>query len=256
MTNPSRADVEAALDELVAAQRAVTREGRRGLPVTLTACSVLVVLDYAAKDHVVDRGARRAVSTLCAAGALAITLLDQRASPVQPLSVDPADLGPRAAAPGLALAAGWAITERALITGFRRSRLGRPNTVAGVALAILRPALYLAARRLMPTPRLPMTDPAPDGRLETLLLDPTRLRVAAALQAAGEVEFSYVRDRVGLTDAALSKQIGLLADAELVDTRRGRTGVAGRRRLRLTPHGRQRLAEHAETLRRIVNADS
>jgi DNA-binding transcriptional ArsR family regulator len=89
-------------------------------------------------------------------------------------------------------------------------------------------------------------------RLVPLLLDPTRLRIVATLAGAGEVEFGFVRDRVGLTDSALSKQLRTLAGADLVGTRRETTGPARRAWVRLTPHGRQALADHAGALREIA----
>lgn len=97
-----------------------------------------------------------------------------------------------------------------------------------------------------------MTDETPVDRLEPLLLDPTRLRLVATLAAAGEVEFGFVRDRVGLTDSALSKQLRTLADAELVATKRNRTGARRRTWVHLTSHGRAVLAWHARALREIV----
>ena len=98
------------------------------------------------------------------------------------------------------------------------------------------------------------TGPPAAQRLAPLLLDPTRLRIAATLVGAGEVEFGFVRDRVGLTDSALSKQVRTLSDAGLVSLRRERTGPARRAWLRLTPHGRGVLAEHARALREIADA--
>src|SRR5688572_26830256 len=99
-----------------------------------------------------------------------------------------------------------------------------------------------------------MTEHGPAGRLAPLLLDPTRLRIVATLAGAGEVEFRFVRDRVGLTDSALSKQLRTLADAGLVSSRRERTGAARRAWVRLTLHGRFVLAEHARALREISAA--
>jgi DNA-binding MarR family transcriptional regulator len=98
------------------------------------------------------------------------------------------------------------------------------------------------------------TGPPAAQRLTPLLLDPTRLRIAATLVGAGEVEFKFVRDRVGLTDSALSKQVRTLAEADLVSLRRERTGPARRAWLRLTPHGRSALADHARALREIADA--
>lgn len=94
----------------------------------------------------------------------------------------------------------------------------------------------------------------PDDQLDPILLDPTRLRVAATLLAAGEIEFRFVRDRVGLTDSALSKQVKALSEAGLVGSRRERTGPARRVWLRLTPPGRARLRAHANALRSIVES--
>jgi DNA-binding transcriptional ArsR family regulator len=99
-----------------------------------------------------------------------------------------------------------------------------------------------------------MAEHRPADHLVPLLLDPTRLRIVATLVGAGEVEFGFVRDRVGLTDSALSKQLRTLADTGLVSSRRERTGAARRAWVRLTPHGRSVLAEHARALREIAAA--
>ncbi|TQM01624.1 transcriptional regulator [Pseudonocardia kunmingensis] len=102
-----------------------------------------------------------------------------------------------------------------------------------------------------------MAEPAgapPAERLEPLLLDPTRLRIVATLVGAGEVEFKFVRDRVGLTDSALSKQVKALSAADLASLRRERSGPARRAWLRLTPHGRAVLSDHARALQEIADA--
>lgn len=91
--------------------------------------------------------------------------------------------------------------------------------------------------------------------LVPLLLDPTRLRIVATLVAAAEVEFRFVRDRVGLTDSALSKQVKTLSDADLVALRRERHGAARRAWLRLTPNGRTVLLKHARALQEIARTD-
>jgi DNA-binding MarR family transcriptional regulator len=92
----------------------------------------------------------------------------------------------------------------------------------------------------------------PQAGLEPLLLDPTRLRVVAALAGAAEVDFGFIRDRVGLTDSALSKQLRTLTEAELLTTRRERTGARRRVWVSLTSDGRARLARHASALREIA----
>jgi hypothetical protein len=153
MTGPTPDEAAAALAELDAGRRAVAAEERRHVPVLLGAWSALALLDYAAKDHLPDRRARWAVSGLCGAAALGLGLLDQRDRPVQPISVDPADTGPRAAAPMVLAITGWAVAERLLVLGLRRSGAARPNTLAGIALAASRPLAYLGVRRLLPRPR-------------------------------------------------------------------------------------------------------
>lgn len=98
-----------------------------------------------------------------------------------------------------------------------------------------------------------MSDQDPQARLEPLLLDPTRLRVVASLAGAVEVEFGFIRDRVGLTDSALSKQLRTLGEAGLLTTRRERTGARRRVWAGLTSEGRARLAQHAAALREIAD---
>lgn len=149
---PSRDDANAALGEIEAARRAVAVATNRGHRIMLVAFSTLVVVDYAAKDHLPERGAQRGVSALCAMATLAIGLVDLRSRQVQPVSVDPDDLGPRVAAPMLASLALWTVAERLLIRGLRRSRLRLPNTIAGVILAVARPAAYLLMMRMAPKP--------------------------------------------------------------------------------------------------------
>ncbi|MCO1657479.1 hypothetical protein [Pseudonocardia humida] len=153
MTVPTPDEATAALAELAAGRRAVAAEERRRVPVLLGAWSALALLDYAAKDHVPDRRVRRLITGLCQVTTLGLGLLDHRARPVQPVSVDPADTGPRAAAPMAVALAGWVVAERLLVRGLRRSGAAHPNTLAGIALAVGRPVGYLGVQRLLPRPR-------------------------------------------------------------------------------------------------------
>ena len=96
-----------------------------------------------------------------------------------------------------------------------------------------------------------MAEPPADARLVPLLLDPTRLRIAATLVATDEVEFGAVRDRVGLTDSALSKQLKALTAAGLITSRREPTGAARRTWIGMTPQGREQVGAHIMALREI-----
>lgn len=145
-------EAAAALAELEAGQRDIAAAETRGLPVLLSACSVFVLADYAAKDLLAGRRAKWAVSAVCLLSTLSVTLLNQDRTSVQPVSTDPADLGSRAATPFIAAMVGWTLAERVLVVALRRSRLRRPNTLAGVALALARPVAYFQAQRLLPRP--------------------------------------------------------------------------------------------------------
>lgn len=93
-----------------------------------------------------------------------------------------------------------------------------------------------------------------DAEFDEFLHVPARLAVVALLAPAGWVEFGFVRDTIGTSDSALSKQISALVDAGYVDVRKGRDGGARRTHVRLTRPGRQAFRRHAAALDRIVAA--
>ena len=149
MNEPTRQEAESALAELEAGRRAVEAAEKRGLPVLLTGWSTLVLLDYIAKDHVPDRRARLAISGTCAVATLAMGMLDHSSNPVQPVDVGGTPPDSDAAKRLGATLLGWALAERVLVLGLRRSGIRRPNTLAGITLAFCRPLGYLALRRLL-----------------------------------------------------------------------------------------------------------
>lgn len=152
MDHRTPAQAAAALADLGTAERAVRRAQTRGLPLLLVAEGVLVLVDYAAKDLLPGRRARHAVTAACVLTSLAVGMRDIRRTPVQPVSVDPDDLGPRAARPFLAALGCWVVAERVLVHGLRRSRLHRPNLAIGLVLAAGRPLAHLGTTRLLPRP--------------------------------------------------------------------------------------------------------
>ena len=91
-----------------------------------------------------------------------------------------------------------------------------------------------------------------DGTLDPLLLDPTRLSIVALLAATRWAEFGWVRDSVGLSDSALSKQITNLAKGDYVEVRKGYVGKRPRTWLDLTESGHTALRGHVAALHRIV----
>ncbi|WP_405949401.1 transcriptional regulator [Streptomyces prunicolor] len=73
----------------------------------------------------------------------------------------------------------------------------------------------------------------------------TRLSICGLLAAGPQwVEFSVVRDTVGVSDSVLSKQSRILEDAGYLEVRKGAVGRRPRTWFRLTPEGRTAFAEH------------
>ena len=96
-----------------------------------------------------------------------------------------------------------------------------------------------------------MSGPA---RFDEIIHPTTRLSIVALLASADWVEFSFVRDRLGLSDSALSKQFATLEEAGYLVLERTLSERRRRVRVRLTPAGRAAFEGHAAALRAIVAA--
>jgi DNA-binding transcriptional ArsR family regulator len=90
--------------------------------------------------------------------------------------------------------------------------------------------------------------------LAQALLDPTRFSIVSLLAATDWAEFGFVRDAVGLSDSALSKQVTTLTRLELVEVDKGYVGKRPRTWLRLSATGRATLAAHVAALQEIAAA--
>jgi DNA-binding MarR family transcriptional regulator len=93
----------------------------------------------------------------------------------------------------------------------------------------------------------------PRHRLDELIHAPVRFSVVAALARVTEVEFGWMRDAVGVTDSALSKQISTLEQAGYVQVRKGYVGKRPRTWLRLSARGREAYDQHLRALREIAD---
>jgi DNA-binding MarR family transcriptional regulator len=93
----------------------------------------------------------------------------------------------------------------------------------------------------------------PRHRLDDLIHAPVRFSVVAALARVTEVEFGWMRDAVGVTDSALSKQISTLEQAGYVQVRKGYVGKRPRTWLRLSARGREAYEQHLRALREIAD---
>jgi DNA-binding MarR family transcriptional regulator len=91
-----------------------------------------------------------------------------------------------------------------------------------------------------------------EARFDELIHPSTRLSIVALLASADWVDFSFLRDRLGLSDSALSKQLATLEEAGYVTTERPVTNRRRRVRASLTDSGRVAFDGHVAALRAIV----
>jgi DNA-binding MarR family transcriptional regulator len=90
------------------------------------------------------------------------------------------------------------------------------------------------------------------ARFDELIHPSTRLSIVALLAAADWIDFSYVRDRLGLSDSALSKQFSTLEAAGYVRLDRPSSGRQRRVRVTLTAAGRDAFEGHVAALRQVL----
>ena len=90
-------------------------------------------------------------------------------------------------------------------------------------------------------------------RFDELIHAPTRLAIVSLLAATEWAEFKFIRDSVGLSDSALSKQLTTLGEAGYVEIRKGFVGKRPRTSARLTSVGRAAFEQHVAALQEIVS---
>jgi DNA-binding MarR family transcriptional regulator len=89
-------------------------------------------------------------------------------------------------------------------------------------------------------------------RFDELIHPSTRLSIVSLLAAADWVDFAFLRDRLGLSDSALSKQLSALKEAGYIRIERPVSDRRRRVRARLTSTGRAAFDGHVAALRAIV----
>lgn len=87
---------------------------------------------------------------------------------------------------------------------------------------------------------------------DELIHPPTRLGLVALLAATEWAEFGFLKESMGLSDSALSKQVSTLADAGYAEVRKEGAGRRRRTLVSLTERGRAAFDGHVEALRRLV----
>jgi DNA-binding MarR family transcriptional regulator len=92
------------------------------------------------------------------------------------------------------------------------------------------------------------------AQFDELIHPSTRLTLVATLAAADWAEFAFLKDRLALSDSALSKQLATLEEAGYVATERRLSGSRRKVRARLTATGREAFNGHIAALQAIVAA--
>ncbi|WP_417495672.1 transcriptional regulator [Maricaulis sp.] len=82
---------------------------------------------------------------------------------------------------------------------------------------------------------------------------PHRLQICAMLAPLGEIEFSVVREGLGVSDSVLSKQARVLEEAGYLTISKATVETRQRTWLAFTPAGRDAFKAHMAELQRLAN---
>lgn len=96
-------------------------------------------------------------------------------------------------------------------------------------------------------------EPICHADLDAVIHAPKRLSIMALLNASAEIEFAYLRERLGLRDSDLSKQMSTLCDAGLVEVRKEGGGRKLKTWYAITSDGAESFARYRATLQVIVD---
>jgi DNA-binding transcriptional ArsR family regulator len=90
------------------------------------------------------------------------------------------------------------------------------------------------------------------AKFDELIHAPTRLEIVSLLAAVDWADFKFIRDEVGLSDSALSKQLTTLEAAGYVEIRKAFVGKRPRTSARLSKKGRIAFELHVAALQQMV----
>jgi DNA-binding MarR family transcriptional regulator len=91
-----------------------------------------------------------------------------------------------------------------------------------------------------------------EARFDELIHPSTRLSIVALLASTDWADFSFVRDRLAMSDSALSKQLACLEDADYIIVERRVSDHRRRVRVALTAAGRHAFDGHVEALQAVI----
>ena len=105
-----------------------------------------------------------------------------------------------------------------------------------------------------------MTRAVPAPAFDELIHAPVRLRICGILRRVDQIDFTVLRDTLGVADASLSKHLRQLTESGYVASRKASSaGRADRRQLTwlsLTASGRRAFDGHMAALTEIAGADA
>ena len=90
------------------------------------------------------------------------------------------------------------------------------------------------------------------ARFDDMIHPPTRLAIVSLLAAVEWADFKVIRDQVGLSDSALSKQLSTLEEAGYVQIRKAFIGKRPRTSARLTRAGLAAFKQHVAALQQLI----
>jgi len=90
------------------------------------------------------------------------------------------------------------------------------------------------------------------AKFDELIHPPTRLAIVSLLAATEWADFKFIRDELGLSDSALSKQLTTLETAGYIEIRKSFVGKRPRTSAQLTKTGRTAFVSHVAALQEIV----
>ncbi|HET7015844.1 MAG TPA: transcriptional regulator [Streptosporangiaceae bacterium] len=90
------------------------------------------------------------------------------------------------------------------------------------------------------------------AKFDELIHPPTRLAIVSLLAATEWADFKFIRDEIGLSDSALSKQLTTLEGAGYIEIRKSFVGKRPRTSAQLTKTGRDAFGSHVAALQEIV----
>ena len=106
--------------------------------------------------------------------------------------------------------------------------------------------------------RKTQTPPAESGRfsydgLDRVIHEKARLGILASLAARGDgLLFNDLKNLCSLTDGNLSRHLGVLSEAGIVEVWKGQQGSRPQTMYRLTVSGRQRFTDYVNVLESVV----